>query len=97
MLNPPFEEGKSYLICSVTLYYCGRVKARGPGWLLLEQASWVHWTGRLSVLLKSKKFSSGHSGRKPRVEPCGEVILGTAAIVSAYPWGDGELPTSPVE
>ncbi len=95
MVNPPFEIGKSYLICEVTLYYIGRVTDKGMGWLLLEQASWVHWTGRLSTLFKNQKFIQ-QGNRKSRVEPCGVVGLSTGAIVSWYPWS-GELPTEPIE
>ncbi len=97
MLNPPFEVGNCYFICTVTLYYCGRVKAKGPGWLLLERASWIHWTGRLSTIIKRKQFTGLPGNRRPRVEPCGDVGLGTTAIVSWYPWPEGELPTEPIE
>ncbi len=97
MLNPPFENGSSYLLCTMTLYYVGRVAARGVGWVRLEQASWIHWTGRLSTLLKRQSFTHKDlAQRRPRVEPCGEVIVNTASIVSAYPWS-GPLPTEPIE
>lgn len=95
MVNPPFEVGKSYIFCTVTLYYIGQVAEMGIGWVRLEQASWIHWTGRLSTLLKGQKFT-WRGGRTPRVEPCGEVILGTAPLVAVYPW-HGDLPTQPIE
>jgi hypothetical protein len=98
LLMNPFVEGKAYLICTVTLYYVGRVKQVGLGWLVLEKASWIHWTGRLSVLLAEHDFKSSRlSTRKPRVEYCGEVILSTSAIVSSYPWPVEGLPTGSIE
>lgn len=93
----PFEVGKSYLICTVTLYYIGRVVESNLGWLKLEEASWVHWTGRLSVLLGEKTFKTQKfRDRKPRTEFCGEVIVPCSSIVSAYPW-DSKLPGESVE
>lgn len=92
----PFEEGHCYLICTQTLYYLGRVKAVTGGFLVLEDASWIHWTGRLSTLLSRYKltnFPSGH--QKPRSERIGEVIVALAGIISAYPWG-GPLPQESV-
>ena len=95
MVNPPFETGKAYLFCQVTLYYVGRVKDKGLGWVLLEDASWVHWTGRLSELLKKQSFAKVTS-RKPRLERCGEVGIATSALVSWYPW-HGELPAESIQ
>lgn len=93
----PFEVGKSYLICTVTLYYVGRIVEADLGWVRLEDASWVHWTGRLSTLLERQSFTHQDlAQRKPRVEPCGEVILSLASVISAYPW-TGSLPTEPVQ
>lgn len=93
-MQPPFEVGKSYIICTVTLYYVGRVDQVSFGFIRLQQASWVHWTGRLSELLKYQRFP--RQGRRARVEPCGEVLVATGAIVAAYPW-TGELPKEPIE
>ena len=88
----PFEVGKSYLIQTVTLYYVGRVTSADLAWLTLVDASWVHWTGRLSVLMSRQSFTDpAHGTRRPRVEPCGEVIVSLGSIVSAYLW-TGELP-----
>lgn len=96
-MRQPLEVGKSYLICTVTLYYVGRVAEAAFGWVRLEDASWVHWTGRLSLLLAKQDFKARElQSRKPRVEPCGEVILSLAALVSAYPW-TGKLPREPIE
>lgn len=92
----PFEAGRSYLICTVTLYYVGRVVESDLGWLKLADASWVHWTGRLSTLLARQSFTHRDlSSRKPRVEPCGDVILSLGGVIAAYPWA-GELPKEPV-
>jgi hypothetical protein len=101
----PFKVGKSYLVCTVTLYYVGRVESVDLAWMILRDASWVHWTGRLSVLLARQSFTHKDlSSRKPRVEPCGrdkddqkqEAIISMGSIVSAYPWS-GELPKEPVQ
>lgn len=93
----PFEIGKSYLFCSVTLYYVGRVAAVSMGWIVLEDASWVHWTGRLSTLIRTQSFTHpSHASRQPRVEPCGTVILSSFSLVVVYPFL-GELPTEPTE
>lgn len=100
MLRPPMEKGQVWLVCTVTLYYLGRVKDLGLGWVQLEEASWVHWTGRLSVLtalcraggalnLRDPRFGQ----RRPRTEFCGDAVLSTAAIVSAY--GPYELTVPP--
>ena len=97
MLVNPFEVGRKYLICTVTLYYVGEVVESGFGWVRLKDASWVHWTGRLSVLLSGQSFTKGNFGsRKPRTEYCGETIISTSAVSSAYPW-TGELPRGNVE
>lgn len=95
MLQPPFKVGDNWFVCTVTLYYVGRIKELGLGWVLLEDASWVHWTGRLSALMRSKDFTKT-GNRRPRVEPCGEVLLANNAIVSAYPWS-AKLPQEPIE
>ena len=97
MLKPPFEVGQSWFLCTVTLYYVGRVAELGLGWLRLEEASWVHWTGRLSTLLSVQQWTHrDFQGRSPRVEPCGEVVLSTQSLVSAYPWR-GPLTREPIE
>ena len=99
LMDMPFEVGKSYLICTVTLYYIGRVVKCGFGlggaW---NRPPWVHWTGRLSALMRLQSFARAPelNSRKPRVEPCGLVIVFTSAMVSAYPW-TGKLPEEPVQ
>lgn len=101
VLKFPGKVGESWLICTVTLYYVGRIAENGLGFVRLEDASWVHWTGRLSTLLSVQKFRDKDFGtRTPRVEPCGKngqqiAIIATNSIVSAYPWS-GELPKEPV-
>jgi hypothetical protein len=92
----PFDTEKPYLICTTTLYYLGRVREVRGGFLLLESASWVHWTGRLSTLLSKYKLKGFPSGQQtPRTEYVGEVIVSLGSIVSAYPWA-GQLPTESV-
>ncbi len=99
MLRTPFEVGKQYLIQTVTLYYVGRVVEVGFGWIRLERASWIHWTGRLSTLVARKNFSpkGWPAGQQtPRTEYVGEVVLwpGNHAVAS-IPW-TGELPESSI-
>lgn len=88
----PFVTGESYLICTQTLYYVGRVREIVGGFLVLDDASWVHWTGRLSTLLAKKKFTGFPSGhQKPRTERCGEAFVAIGSIVSAFP-GEWAIP-----
>ncbi len=97
MVAPPFAVGQEWLLQTLTLYWVGRVKDLGIGWVLLEESSWVHWTGRLGVLAKNRKFTGAAFGsRKPRTEYVGDVLVSTDAIVSAIPgpWG---LPGESVE
>lgn len=92
MLKGPFVVGKCFLICTATLYYVGRVTKNEIGFLEMEQASWVHRTGRLSQLIKMKSFAAEHHlNNPPRLEVCGEVGINTQSIVSWYPW-KGDLP-----
>lgn len=97
MLDSPYKVGQKYLINTVTLYYVGEVAEMGFAWLVLKNASWVHWTGRLSQLLKHCDFRHPSlRGRKPRTEYVGTVIIDTPARVSGYPW-PGELPVESIE
>lgn len=95
----PFKVGKSYFFEQQTLYYVGRVVEVGPCWVLLEQASWVHWTGRKSTLFRRRSFA--HQGwpageRMPRTEYLGEWIIFTTSTSGAAPWL-GELPTESIQ
>ena len=88
----PFEPGKCYLIETVTLYYVGRVTAVAGGFVQMEDASWVHWTGRKSTLCRLKKFKGFGSGEtKARTEFVDQVGISLASIVSYLP-GDWTLP-----
>ena len=87
----PYVTGQCYLFETISLYYLGRVVRQGPGWVIIDNASWVHWTGRKSALIRhgadSSKFPS-ESRRKPRMEYVGDGVVihigsqGAAAI----PW-----------
>jgi hypothetical protein len=93
----PFKVGQKYLICTVTLYYVGEVTEIGHGYLILKDASWVHWTGRLSLLLKHKDFAHPSlASRKPRTEFVGDVIIETHARIASYP-GDWKLPKESIQ
>ena len=61
-MTTPFVVGQKYLICTITLYYVGEVAESSFGFLMLKNASWVHWTGRLSVLVSRKKFTGREFG-----------------------------------
>lgn len=87
----PFKVGECVLIKTVTLYYVGRVKEVGLGWIQLEDASWIHWTARLGSLMATYDLTMEHGGRHPRTERVGTVFLWTQSFVAHYPW-HGELP-----
>lgn len=89
----PFQVGETYLIQTVTLYYVGRVRRNVGAFVELEDASWVHWTGRLSRLVEFGRFD--HAGwpdgeARPRTEYVGVVGVNLAAIVAYLP-GDFAL------
>ena len=93
-LMNPLEVGKSYLIQTVTLYYVGRVARQVGPFVELEDASWVHWTGRLSTLMKHLEFGGRkwpEGDRKPRTEFVGAVGVSLASIVAYLP-GEFRLP-----
>lgn len=52
----PFEEGKSYLIRTVTLYYTGRVVDIKGKFIQLEEAAWIADTGRWADASKDGSF-----------------------------------------
>ncbi len=88
----PFVVGEEVLVCTQTLYYVGRVAEVRGGCVKLEQASWVHWTGRLGTLLKTRKFTGfPRDQQSPRTEHVGEVWFSMAGYVSHYP-GPWTLP-----
>lgn len=99
MTGWPYKVGEKYLICLNTLYYVGKVKEVGFGAVILEGASWVHWTGRLSTLLAKgfgdKGWPSGH--QRPRTEYVGTAIVHVFTNgAAAYPWPH-ELPVESVQ
>lgn len=97
MMSFPGKKGEHWLIKTVTLYYVGEITEVGPGYVRMKNASWVHWTGRISVLTKVRSFQSSEFGeRSPRCEYVGNCLVATAAIVAAYdpPW---ELPKGAIE
>lgn len=97
MTRPPWQVGEEVLVETQTLYYVGRVAEIGIGWTRLEEASWVHWTGRLSVLHKIRNFTgNGFGTRKPRTEYVGTKIIYHDALVSHSP-GPWKLPKESVE
>ena len=95
--RPDWKVGDTVLIETQTLYYVGRVAEIGLGWTRLEEASWVHWTGRLSVLHRLRRFNdAGHGERRPRTEYVGTKYVYHDALVSHSP-GPWELPGESVQ
>lgn len=99
----PFEVGKCYLCMTVTLYWIGRVKELRGAFVIFEDASWVHWTGRLSELCERKEFTTQRE-RAPRTEIVGGLMVNIGHIAAAMPDGnaeDGErtwvLPTTSIQ
>lgn len=90
----PFEVGKAYYIETLTLYYIGEVVEAHPTWVKLKNASWIHWTGRKSVLMQHKKFdvSLFDSSRIPRTEFVGDWCLPLAGVNSWVEWPLEGLP-----
>ena len=68
-------------IRTVTMYYCGRLKAVYDQELVLEKCSWIADTGRFYDALKN--------GSLKEVEPypTNEVIIGRGAILDVCEWG----------
>lgn len=92
----PFEVGQCYLIQTVTLYYVGRVAKVQGGFVELEDASWVHWTGRLSTLTRKFAFTGFPSNeQRPRTEYVGRAGISLAAVVTYLP-GEWDLPKESV-
>jgi len=88
----PFAIGERHLIQTETLYWVGEIVAVSGSFLVLDHASWVHWTGRLGVLVANKSFADKKwSGQRPRTEYVGRVIVSLSKIVDSIP-GDWDLP-----
>lgn len=88
----PFAVGERHLIQTETLYWVGEIVEVAGGFLVLENASWVHWTGRMSSLVRNKSFANKKwTGQRPRTEYVGRVIVSLSKIVNSIP-GQWELP-----
>lgn len=96
MIHFPGKVGDKVLICTVTLYYVGEIAELGVGFVRLKDASWVHWTGRLSELTRAKDFTKVRSNRKPRTEFAGDVGLALQSVIGWYP-GDWKLPKESIQ
>ena len=92
----PFEVGRAYYIETLTLYYIGEVVAVHPTWIQLRNASWIHWTGRKSVLMQHKSFDKKHfsGSRNPRTEFVGDWRIPMAGING---WTEWPLESIPME
>ena len=88
----PFAVGERHLIQTETLYWVGEIVEVCGGFLVLERASWVHWTGRLSTLVRNLSFANRKwTGNRPRTEYVGRVIVSLSKVVSSVP-GGWDLP-----
>jgi hypothetical protein len=94
----PFEVGNTYFIETQTLYYVGRVKEIVGAFVVLEDASWVHWTGRKSVMAKHKSFAKKHfvGAQSPRTEYVGDYVVSLSGIIGFIP-GGWELPKESIQ
>lgn len=96
IMHAPWKVGQKWIIKLVTLYYVGEITEVGFGWVRMSGASWIHWTGRLSTLMKEQTFYFESDQRKPRTEYVGDVVVFITAGAAAYPW-TGTLPTASIE
>ncbi len=95
----PFSVGEKHLIQTETLYWIGEIVAISGGFLMLKDASWVHWTGRLGALCAAmsftpKKWPSG--SRRPRTEYIGDGVRVSLSKIVDSICKDWELPTESV-
>ena len=107
MLGFPGLVGEVWLINTVTRYFIGRIIEKGAGYIVLDHAAWVHWTGRLSILLdvlraKKPNWQDARFGtRRPRVEPSPaglrKVVALHAVVDADGPFPEAALPGGPVE
>jgi hypothetical protein len=74
----PYKIGEIYLIRTVTMIQCGRLKRVGAHELVLESASWIPDTGRFADALKDP-----HSLSEVEPFPDGDVIVGRGAVIDA--------------
>jgi hypothetical protein len=87
----PYVIGQCYLIETISLYYLGRVVAQGPGWVILDEASWVHRTGRKSTAARQGYAKRVAGELSPRTEYVGDGVIvhvgsqGAAAIPWRHP------------
>jgi hypothetical protein len=95
----PFAVGEKHLIQTETLYWIGEIVSVTGGFLVLKDASWVHWTGRLSSLVRALSFTDrkNWTGQRPRTEYVGDgVIVSLSKIVNSIR-KDWALPTESVQ
>jgi hypothetical protein len=73
----PYKIGGLYFIRTVTMSHAGRLVEVGDHELILEDASWIADTGRLTQALATGQFSEVEKF------PVGRVIVGRGALVDA--------------
>ena len=74
----PFKVGESWFMRGVTYHLVGKVAKLEGKFLVLENASWIADSGRFMNAIKEGKLSE--------VEPVGDAVINTDAIVDAFPW-----------
>lgn len=86
MKNNSFEEGKAYIIRSVTHMWTGKVVSVTETDLILDTCAWIADSGRwMDAITK---------GELNEVEPMGDgIIVGRSGIIDATPWVH-ELPVA---
>jgi hypothetical protein len=98
----PYVTGQCYLFETISLYYVGKVVRQGPGWVVIDRASWVHWTGKKTVLLQYgfdvSKFPTTGGRARPRTEYVGDgwIIHVGSQGAAAGPWRH-PLPEGPIQ
>ena len=81
----PFQVGEKIFIRTVTYHQLGKVKAVTPGFVELEDASWVADSGRFHQALTK--------GTLDEVEYVGAAYVSLGAVVDVFPWPHA-LPTA---
>lgn len=95
----PFQIGQGVFVQTLTLYFVGEIIEVGHLHLRLKNASWVHWTGRLSTLFATKNFAHTEfpdDERKPRTEFIGECCVPLGAVNMWADWPADKLPTTSI-
>ena len=87
-----FKVGEKYIIFTVTLYFVGRCKYVGFGYIDMEDCSWIHWAGNLTTLMTTQSFNHPDFGdRQPHTQYMGDFTVFLGGGIGKKDWR-GELP-----